>query len=240
MAEIKIFDSRRGSKKAYQEAIKYLTNAEGELKRQGRQAISVDDLPTAAQQAYKRFVRDKHDDDLVYLVETNRGYGVAITFEYDRSTAINSGLPCDIMAFPHLFACLLCDAKTIADDSMFQDAAIFATEYLGYGDCHELIVVLPADITKKDFRAKYSRLLDYAYETCFEEHDKAQVWEKSAAFCRDVRHGKYAGVDDVLAQAETRSRKTGLSNSRQTGIQNRQLSSSSVVAKEKIGMDRDN
>lgn len=212
MSELVVFDYKKGSRKAYNEAIKYWSDADGRLKRQDRRTITEDNLPEQLKQAYRKFVLKKNDDDLHYLVETKKGYGVAVVFEYDRWTAANSGLRCDEFAFPYMFSCLVLDAKKIADDPLFQNTEIFVTEYLGYDGCHELIIVFPSEISKKEFDSTVRELRNIAYESCFEEYNPPKKMAEAARVLKDVREGRHSGinadkavVDEVLADATKRS-----------------------------------
>lgn len=147
---------------AYFNAVKYWSNALGELHYHGKHDITEAELPEQLKHAYNDLFFEGNVGSLRYLVETEKGYGIALINEYDDFTAGQVKL-----SMEDLFETIIQDADAIAKDPLFEKAEVFAGEFAGFNDCHELIVVFPADIPSEEFFKAASRLDELAYKTCF-------------------------------------------------------------------------
>ena len=140
------------------EAVKYWCNACGELHYHGEYDLTEEELPAPLRRAYKDLWSEGYGS-LCYLVDTQDGYGIALLNEYDGVTAEESGTDMN-----GLFALCVADAMRIANADVFEGAHIYALESSGVDECHELIVVFPADVSEERFNAAADALLkEYAY-----------------------------------------------------------------------------
>ena len=155
---IKTFHSNQKEMEQFSNEIKYWCNGVGELHNQGV-SISVDDLPSELQRAYKDLWTDEFGS-LCYLVETPQGCGVALLNEYDECFSKDCRLTMD-----ELFQSVLKDSEIISKRSEFQSADIYIGEHSGFCECHELIVVFPASFPVEDFKTAAALLDELAYQS---------------------------------------------------------------------------
>ena len=141
------------------EVVKYWCNAIGELNYHGKYDLTEEELPDPLRRAYRELWSEGCYGSLCYLVDTHDGYGVALLNEYDSVTAEEAGTDMD-----GLFKLCAEDAMNIARSDKFDGAQIYALERSGFDDCHELIVVFPADTSVEKFDAAAEALRNqYAY-----------------------------------------------------------------------------
>lgn len=161
MNSVRVYRHDDVSVKEYCEVLKFWSNAIGELHSPTEGDISEDRLPAELQRAYNDLYHTPGGASLRYLVETERGYGVALLNEYDRVTSENSGI-----AFRPLFETVIQDADGIVKDYLFEKAEVFAGELMGFDGCHELVVVFPADVPVEEFCAAADALDEMVYQAC--------------------------------------------------------------------------
>lgn len=130
-------------------AIKYWCNACGELHHHGKFDISEEELPKPLRRAYNTLWEEGAAGCCCYLVETKEvGYGIALIAEYDEYYAKECGLTMDEM-----FDMLLKDMESLAAYDALWCAHLYALEYAGCNECHELAIVLPANLPQADWEA---------------------------------------------------------------------------------------
>lgn len=144
---VQVFRNNRGQNEKYNEALLFWSTAE--------------ELPEELQRACRDLYTFGYVSSLECLVETGKGYGIALLNEYDKETAKNSHLSMDV-----LFDTVVKDAHTIAADPLFAKAEVFVGEFSGFDECHELVVVFPADTPVHDFRMAAAKLDELAYQAC--------------------------------------------------------------------------
>ena len=157
--DVKVFHCTEAGIARYSEAIKYWSNSLGELHHHGQYDITEEELPAELKRAYHE-LWDDNTGSLCYLVETGKGYGIALINEYDECFAGDCGLTME-----ELFRSSVKDAQTIIADPAFAKAEIYLGKYMGFNECHELAVVFPADISAEEFRKAAESLNDIAYST---------------------------------------------------------------------------
>ena len=145
----------------YNEAIKFWSNALGELHHHGQYDITEDELPEPLQRAYRDLYTFGDVCSLEYLVETEAGYGVALLNEYDGYTSERSCLSMEV-----LLETVIADAKAVAGDPLFAKAEVIVGERTGFEECHELIVVFPADTPAREYLLAAARLDEMTYQAC--------------------------------------------------------------------------
>lgn len=148
---VKIFrlDTREGS--IYSDHIKYWSDSLGNLMSPSRNPISEKELPASLKRAFYDLFFVNAELAHHYLVETPRGYGVALCKVYDDDFAEENDLPDE-----EIFQCALADAKAIAGHPDFEDAEICLGEHHLF--CY-LTVVLPSEISVDNFK-KATETLD--------------------------------------------------------------------------------
>ena len=151
--KVTIFHSNDEGTNGLKETIRYWSNACGELFRDGNELITKEELPLPLQRAYDDLWSDAYGCHC-YLVETANGYGVALVNEYDFTMAEDAGVTME-----ELFKVACKDAVKVSEDSAFKEAKVFVGEFSGFEDCHELIVVFPADTPIEAFK-NAARVLD--------------------------------------------------------------------------------
>ena len=166
---IKVFPDNEINASYYNDAIDYWSNSMGELHHHGKYDISEDDLPDPLKEVYQEYDLFERYKSRSYLVETEKGYGIALVNEYDECFADDCKLTMD-----QLFFSAVVDAAIIRSYSEFDTASIFLGEYLGFDSCHELAVVFPADISKESFERAAKLLNHIAYKSA---HKLQQVDE---------------------------------------------------------------
>lgn len=156
--DIKIFRSNKEDMELFSREIQYWSNGLGEI-HNGGVSICEEELPAELQRAYKVLWTDEFGS-LCYLVETPKGYGVALLNEYDNCYADDCNLNMD-----KLFQSALEDSKVISKRVEFQNTDIYIGEHSGFCKCHELIVVFPASTPVDEFRTAAVLLDELAYQT---------------------------------------------------------------------------
>ena len=156
--EFRIFHCTEADIAEYGEAIKFWSNACGELHHHGKYMIAEADLPAPLRRAYQELWTED-SGSLCYLVETKKGYGIALINEYSEEYAKDCGLSMDEM-----FSCVMRDSGSIGADDHFMKADIYVSEHLGILECHEIVVVFPADIPENEFEAAVKRLDELSYQ----------------------------------------------------------------------------
>ena len=139
--------------------ISYWSNANGDLHYHGQRDITEDELPAPLKRAYQELFFENETGSLRYLVETSKGFGISLIHEYDTYSAELFGL-----SMADLFEAAVKDAQVIAADPVFEKADITAAEGMGFGECHDLIVTFPADISKEEFFAAAEKLDQLVYQ----------------------------------------------------------------------------
>lgn len=157
--EPKIYHQNKEEFNEYANAIKYWSNALGELHHHGNESIEKTELPEPLNRAYHKLFFEGDIGSLRYLVETERGYGIALINEYDQCYADDCGLSLD-----DLFQAAEKDAAAIAADSLFANAEIIVGEYYGFDNSHEVVVIFPADTPKEVFMEAANKLDTLVYQ----------------------------------------------------------------------------
>lgn len=188
--EFKVFRCNEGDKKHYDENLKFWSNAAGDLHRHGQEDLSVEELPPELQRAYNALWGEDYHN-LCYLVETTKGYGVALICEYDDYTAELYSLKMD-----SLFECVEKDGKTVADHLHFKNAEVFVSEHGGFLECHELVVVFPADTPIAEFEAAEQTLARLAYSEPLRRYNKALCADIGNFFGKYFEENGYYGIDN--------------------------------------------
>ena len=157
---VEIFRSNEEGAKKLGEAVKYWSNSCGELHKNGLFDITEEELPVPLQRAYQELWGEDYGS-YCYLVETPDGYGAALINEYDLCFAEDCGLTMD-----DLFETACQDAGEIAGHDAFENARVYVGEFSDFNECHDLIVVFPADTPVEAFH-KAAKLLyeELAYAT---------------------------------------------------------------------------
>ena len=173
-------------------AINYWCNACGDLHHHGEYDITEDELPDALKRAYNEIWGEDYGS-LCYLVDTDEGYGIALINEYDRVTAEDSGVSMEA-----LFGYAVTDAMEVRASTLFDKATVYVTEFSGFDECHELIVVFPADIDKETFQKAADALYEqYAYKATKrlvpDEEKKKKTSELVGAY---IEASEEWGLDD--------------------------------------------
>ena len=154
-----VFYSNEADRTSFDETLKYWSSAAGDLHHHGKTDITEEQLPPVLQYAYNELWGEDYGI-YCYLVETPKGFGIALIPEYDECFANDCELTMD-----ELFSSAVKDAAIIAEDLAFLKADIYVAEYMGFDDCHELAVVFPADISKEEFVTAAKKLDELAYQT---------------------------------------------------------------------------
>lgn len=144
--------------KAFKEDLKYWSNGCGELHHYGEYDIEESDLPKELSRAYKDLWTDG-GGSLCYLVEYKDSYGIALINEFDNYFAEDMGISMD-----SLYEKMIQKANALTNNDLFKEAQIVCSEYAGFNECHELIVILPTNTEKETF----NRIMDYIYKTVYD------------------------------------------------------------------------
>lgn len=158
MVEPKIYRNNEEDIKSFYDNFKYWSNGIGELSMYGID-ITENDLPEELHHAYHDLFYIDDYSSLHYLVETEKGYGIALVNEYDLITAASYNLD-----MADVFEGAKKDSFNIASCEEFKNTEIFLGENLGFDNSHMLAVVLPADISIEDFRKISAKLDSLVYE----------------------------------------------------------------------------
>lgn len=164
-----IFHSNEVELEQFYNTIKFWSNSGGELHHHGKESITEDELPLPLQRAYNELWNDGIGG-LNYLVETPKGYGIALINEYDTYTSEEYECPMD-----ELFMMALHDSVNISTHPDFKSADVYIGEYSGCGNCHEVVVVFPADMPKEQFDKAASTLESLAYKNVIERFESVGV-----------------------------------------------------------------
>lgn len=77
--------------------LSYWSNALGELHYHGQYTVSESDLPDPLKRAYQDLFFEGETGSLRYLVESSKGFGIALIHEYDAHTSDMFGLSMDAL-----------------------------------------------------------------------------------------------------------------------------------------------
>lgn len=157
--EAKIYRQNEKDIPAFYGAISYWSNALGELHCHGKYDISEEELPQPLHHAYHDLFFEENIGSLRYLVETDKGFGIALINEYDECFANDCGLSMD-----ELFQFAIQDAAAVAADPVFEKTEVLLGELMGFDESHELAVVFPADTPTEEFYAAATKLDSIVYE----------------------------------------------------------------------------
>lgn len=135
----------------------YWSNSLGELHYHGKYGIEKEDLPQELQRAYS-VLWSGETGSYCYLVEYRSKYGIALINEFDAEFASINNL-----SMSELFEVLSRKADVFAGMEEFSTATIVVSEYSGFDDSHELIVILPTDTEKSVF----DRVCKILHDKCF-------------------------------------------------------------------------
>lgn len=158
--DAKIFRQNDQERAAFYGSINYWSNAVGDLCHQGEYVIKESELPAPLKRAYKDLFFDGDIGSLRYLVETDRGFGIALVNEYDECWAEDCNL-----SMSDLFTSAIQDAQKIAANPAFEKAEIYLGELMGFDNSHILSVILPADISLEEFRTAAANLDELVYQS---------------------------------------------------------------------------
>lgn len=150
VVEYKNIDSARN---AYRQDIKYWCNSCGELYHPEKYNIMESDLPEELRKAYNDLWTDS-SGSYCYLVEYKDRFGVALINEYDDYYSKSINLPMD-----DLYKGVKKKASELCTMKVFENTIIITTEYQGFNDCHELIVIFPVNTEKNVFKIASEILL---------------------------------------------------------------------------------
>ena len=207
---VRVFRNDEESVRAFDKALLFWGNALGELHcphKEGLPDITEEELPDELKRVYQElFWEPCGDASLRYLVETEKGFGLALLNEYDGVTAETSG-----MDFGPLFETVIADGDSIANDKLFENCEIFAGERTGFDGCHELIVVVPYNVSIDEFKKIAEKLDDYTYFGCGLNNNQMNN-EKG------TRNNYGIAVGDDLNGGEGRGENKGLSMEQVDGI----------------------
>ena len=142
-----------------QDTIKYWSNAAGDLHHHGQYDITEDELPEELKRAYNDLYSEGYGS-FCYLVETEKGYGIALVNEYDEITAENYN-----MTMEDLFKVVSRDANLVIETPEFSNADVYVGERTGFDECHEIIVVFPATVSKEEFSKAAESLSEILYQS---------------------------------------------------------------------------
>ena len=182
----------KGSSDFYN-SINYFSNALGELN-----DISEDELPEALKYAYDNLYFEGDTGSLRYLVEIEKGFGIALINEYKECYAEDCGL-----TMSELFQSAEKDALEIAKDPAFEKAEIRLGENMGFDNSHNLIVIFPADISKEEFINAAVRLDSHVYKAAKSFHSS---FEKKPSLSSLIDSAKERTSDDAKNDISERSR----------------------------------
>lgn len=144
----------------FYDSIKYWSNALGELHRHGQYDISETDLPDGLRHAYDDLFFKLETGSFTYLVETEKGYGIALINEYDECYADDCGL-----SMENLFQSAIQDTAVIAADPIFAKTEIFLGEFMGFDNSHAQVVVVPADLSLEELEDIAAQLDSLVYQS---------------------------------------------------------------------------
>lgn len=142
----------------FKEDLKYWSNCCGDLHHHGEYDIEEFDLPQELQRAYAELWTEG-GGSLCYLVEYKRAYGVALINEFDDCIAEDNGVSMDF-----LYEKMQQKASSLILHNLFKGAQIICSEYAGFNECHELIVILPTNIERDTFNG----IMNYLDKTVYD------------------------------------------------------------------------
>lgn len=182
--DAKIYHDNKQERAAFYGSINYWSNALGELHHHGEYEVTEDELPALLARAYKDLFFDGDIGSLRYLVETPRGYGLALVNEYDECYADDCGL-----SMSALFDSAIQDAQRIAAHPVFEKAEIYLAELMGFDNSHILAVILPADISLEEFRTAATELDNLVYQSAKEFQKPTLAEQIQSASARSADRG---------------------------------------------------
>lgn len=121
------------------------------------------DLPAPLLRAQNELFFDGDFSSRCNLVETERGYGIALSNVYDEGFADECCL-----SMEDLFDTAVRDASIIANDPAFDSAEIFLRGQPSPSGDHVLAVVFPADTPRESFRHAAARMESLVYKSARE------------------------------------------------------------------------
>jgi len=139
------YKNNKEEMESFKNDLKYWSNCCAELHHYGQYDIEESDLPKELLRAYQELWTDGHCSRC-YLVEYKGAYGIALINEFDNDFASDSDLTMD-----ELYIKMRYNAEKLHNISLFDNAQIVIAEYSGCDECHELIVILPADLNVEIF-----------------------------------------------------------------------------------------
>lgn len=156
--DIRIITTRETKER--EASIKYWCNSSGELYNEGKR-ITKNDLPSELQTAYDNLWEEDSYWGLCYLVETVKGYGIALINDYDDIFIDKYNV-----SMTQLFTSAIYDAHTIASKPEFKDVEIFVNQHHpDYSIGHELITVFPYNITREELERASDVLRDHLFNS---------------------------------------------------------------------------
>lgn len=171
---------------------KYWSNAAGDLFNPdvvSLHTIKESELPAPLRWAYRNLWEEDAGGCCTYLVEMkNDNYGIALIGEYGEDFAEACHMTID-----ELFVSLKKDMEALAATEALWCAKLYAIEHGGVlsndYNCHELAVVLPANMPKRDFVAATDAVEKLMYKTASEKALKEHIVKGILAAHEDV--GEY-------------------------------------------------
>ena len=141
----------------YNNDFKYWSNSCGDLHHFGQEDITENDLPEELKPIYKEYWEEDKDGHYTYLAQYKGVNGIALVDEYYET--------CEGNPTENNYAQASKAAKLISE---YNDCTVLLAEGLGYfdsqdGNASELVVFMPATISKKRFDQISKRLMEVAY-----------------------------------------------------------------------------
>lgn len=141
----------------YNTDFKYWSNSCGELHHFGQEDITEDELPEELKPIYKEYWEEDKDGHYTYLAQYKGMNGIALVDEYYET--------CEGKPTENNYAQASKAAKLISECN---DCTVLLAEGLGYfdsqdGNASELVVFMPATISKERFDQISKRLMEVAY-----------------------------------------------------------------------------
>lgn len=197
---INLFPNNDSHSLAYGSAIKYWSNSMGELHHHGEYDITEEELPEELRQVYQEIDCFERYGSRVYLVETEKGCGIALINEYDECFAKDCSLTMD-----NLFMSAMVDAVAIRSCPEFESASIYLAKELGFESSHELAVIFPASISKEAFEEAAKLLDETVYKAAAELQRVGGVLNMSPLSLqingytsKALRKTPFASISDLL------------------------------------------
>ncbi len=141
----------------YNNDFKYWNNSCGDLHHFGQEDITEDELPEELKPIYREYWEEGKDGHCTYLVQYKGVNGIALIDEYYET---EEGHPCD-----NNYEQASKAAEIIAKND---DCTVLLAKELGFesandGQATELVVFMPATISKERFNQISKRLMEVVY-----------------------------------------------------------------------------